>query len=298
MTEAPSSTGSSAGPSTGTSPPHPGPLADPAWLHRHLDAPGLRILDVRKGSATFRNGHVPGSVHADYAAAGWRAAAEGAPGMLPPLDDLARLVGGLGIDADILVVLVPAGLTANDFGAAARVYWTLKTLGHDRVAVLRGGFAAWSGDPARPVATGPGAAPEPREFRVRYRPELRATAGEVERARERHEALLVDARSEAQFRGEEKSPDARTAGTIPGSLHLDSQGLFPAGDLRTPAGTVPEGKPVITFCNTGHSAALAWFALSEVEGRPEVRLYDGSMSHWTQDPSRPVARGNGDGGGD
>lgn len=53
---------------------------------------------------------------------------------------------------------------------------------------------------------------------------------------------------------------------------------------------MPQG-PVVSYCNTGHSAAANWFVLSEVLGRDEVALYDGSMTDWTQDPDRPVATG-------
>ncbi|HEV7372395.1 sulfurtransferase [Arenibaculum sp.] len=271
--------------------PHPGPLADPEWLHRHLDDPGLRIVDVRSGADAFRQAHVPNAVHADYAAAGWRAAAEGAPGMLPPVDRLCDLVSSLGIGNGTLVVLVANGLTAGDFGNAARVYWTFKVLGHDRVTILRGGLAGWTSDPARPVEAGPGADPERRPFTASYRPGLRAAVDEVENASETGHSVLLDARSLAQHRGEEKSPAARVPGTIPGAMWLDWERLYSAGELKTPAGAVPEDKPVIAFCNTGHSAALAWFVLSEVEGRPDVSLYDGSMSHWTQDPSHPVVAG-------
>ena len=62
------------------------------------------------------------------------------------------------------------------------------------------------------------------------------------------------------------------------------------GDLAALFGHVPKG-PAISYCNTGHTAALNWFVLSEVLGRDEVALYDGSMTEWTQDPERPVATG-------
>jgi thiosulfate/3-mercaptopyruvate sulfurtransferase len=273
--------------------PHPGPLADPEWLHRHLNAPGLRILDVRSGSDAYVQAHVPNAVHADYAAAGWRTTMEGAPGMLPPVERLCDLVSSLGIGNDTMVVLVPNGVTASDFGNAARVYWTFKVLGHDLVTILRGGFAGWTADPARPVESGPGTAPGRRPFTPNLCPGLRAAVDEVEHASETGDSILLDARSLAQHRGEEKSPAARVPGTIPGSIWLDWERLYPEGGLRVPAGIVPEdGRPVITFCNTGHSAALAWFALSEIEKRPDVALYDGSMSHWTQDPDHPVVAGD------
>jgi thiosulfate/3-mercaptopyruvate sulfurtransferase len=278
---------------TDTPPTHPGPLATPDWLHRHLGSPGLRIVDLR-GREAFERAHVPGSVHADYAR-GWRVTAEGAPGMAPSAEQVEELLGSLGIDAGTHVVLVAGGANASEMGGAARAHWTLRLYGHDRVSVLQGGFAGWAADPSRPVESGPPPAVERRDFRASYRPELRATVDEVERAVGQGGAVLLDARSAAQFRGEEKSPAARVAGTLPGSVRLDLDRVDPAGDLSLPAGAAPAGvagqDPVIAFCNTGHSAALAWFVLGEVGGRPGIKLYDGSMSHWTQDPKRPVVEG-------
>ncbi|WP_207479766.1 sulfurtransferase [Arenibaculum pallidiluteum] len=270
--------------------PWPGPLAAAAWLQGHLGTPGLVILDVRP-IERYRLGHVPGALHSDYA--GWRATSEGAPGMLPDPGALASMIGALGIGNDALVVLVPEGQNAGDFGNAARIYWTFKVLGHDRVSILEGGHAGWtSGPAARPVQAGDAPAPAPARFSVTLRPELRATAAEVEAAVARGDTRLVDARGDAQFLGEAKSPAARAAGTLPGAVQLDAERLFAENAFRVEPGDVTEQPGgIITFCNTGHSAAVTWFALSEVSGRKDVRLYDGSMSHWTQDPARPAVPG-------
>lgn len=275
-----------------TAPAWPGPLAAPAWLHAQLGAPGLVVLDLRP-KERFLAAHVPGALHSDYA--GWRATAEGAPGMLPEPAALAEAAGRLGIGNETLVVLVPEGRTASDFGNAARVYWTLKVLGHDRVSILDGGFAGWEAGPARPAEAGEAPAPVPARFEARLRPELRADAAEVAAAIEHGDTLLLDARGDAFFRGETKSPAARVPGTIPGARQLDAEAVFAEGTMRVPEGSLPE-RPggIITFCNTGHSAAVTWFALSEVSGHKDVRLYDGSMSHWTHDPARPVVAGRKD----
>ena len=86
------------------------------------------------------------------------------------------------------------------------------------------------------------------------------------------------------------------AGHIPGAVSLDYTSAFdsdtgrlkPADELVKLFGKVPAG-PAIAYCNTGHTAALNWFVMSEVLSRDEVALYDGSMTDWTQDPERPVA---------
>jgi rhodanese-related sulfurtransferase len=137
-------------------------LIAPEALEAQLGSSNLVVIDIRSpvdggGKAAYEAGHVPGAVHSDYAADGWRAKVGNAPGMLPPLDHLAVLAGRLGIKPHDNVVIVPAGVSATDFAAAARIYWTLKLIGHGQQAILDGGFKAWSADPKRPVETGPSA---------------------------------------------------------------------------------------------------------------------------------------------
>jgi thiosulfate/3-mercaptopyruvate sulfurtransferase len=125
---------------------------------------------------------------------------------------------------------------------------------------------------------------------------LRAQVQAVERAVTHADATLLDGRSQAQFDGREKSPQATRAGHLPGAVHLDHTRAFqpatgrlrPVAELEQLFEKVPPG-PVVSYCNTGHLASTNWFVLSEVLKRPEVTLYDGSMSEWTQDPGRPVA---------
>jgi thiosulfate/3-mercaptopyruvate sulfurtransferase len=278
-------------------PPSASPLISPEQLALRLKEPGLLVLDVRPRE-TFEAGHVPGAVQSDYAADGWRVARGGAGGLLPEADALSALLGRLGLRPDHEVVVVPAGAGVNDFNAAARVYWTLKVAGHRGVSLLDGGYTGWTRDPSRPVETGPVRSRPESDYPVRLDPRLRAELGDVEQAIARGSVALVDARSTAAFEGREKSPQARVGGRLPGAVLADvSEAYDPAANRLRPREEleevfvkVPEGE-AISYCNTGHSAAGNWFVLSEVLGRPDVRLYDGSMSEWTQDPTRPVETG-------
>ena len=99
----------------------------------------------------------------------------------------------------------------------------------------------------------------------------------------------------AIFDGKEKAPAAKAYGHIPGAINLDSATLLRSGDqpaaarrtqLAKIAASLPAG-PVVAYCNTGHWAATDWFVLSAVLGRPDVRLYDGSMVEWTADAQPP-----------
>lgn len=277
-------------------------LVSPDVLAGALGSPDLVIIDIRSaaegGRQAFELGHVPGAVHSDYAADGWRAKVGNAPGMLPPLDHLAQLAGQLGIRPASKVVIVPVGLGVTDLAAAARVYWTLKLIGHGQQAILDGGFKAWQAGSGRPVATGPAAARAAPPYPVVMQQKLRSTADATLVASKGKLATLVDARSANYFEGREKAAEAARAGHIPGAVSRDyaeafdpaSGRLKPVGDLAALFGGVPKG-PAISYCNTGHTAALNWFVMSEVLGREEVSLYDGSMTDWTQDPERPVETG-------
>lgn len=282
-----------------------GPLITSGELAGLLGQPGLVVLDIRSavdggGRAAYEAGHVPGAIHTDYVAGGWRVKdAGGGAGMLPDATALGRLLGDLGVTPASRVVVASAGTSAGDLAAASRVYWTLKVAGHDAVSLLDGGMAAWvaAGHPLDSAVAEPiPAAPYP----VRLRSALRATLPEVELAVAEGSALLLDTRNRASFVGEERSGVAARAGRIPGALHQEGAKAYDpaAGRLKARPElealfALPEGE-ALAYCNTGQQAATNWFVLSEVLGRPNVRLYDGSMSEWTADPSRPVETGTKD----
>lgn len=277
-----------------------GPLVSVDELADQHDRDNVVILDVRSGidgsdRSDFEAGHIPGAIYASYTEAGWRQERDGVPGTLPEVEALEELIGSLGVDNDTHVVVVPAGVGSTDFGSAARVYWTFKVLGHDSVSILNGGHAAWV-EAGHDVDTGWN---EPTEttFSADFRPELIADADGVEEARQAG-VQLVDNRPADQFSGREAHPAARAPGTIPGSLNVEQQHLThedtaflvdgdTIGDLMQQAGVEDNGR-TITFCNTGHWAALGWFAMSEVAGYTEVAMYDGSMTDWAQDQNRPL----------
>ncbi|MDB5512199.1 MAG: rhodanese-like domain protein [Enterovirga sp.] len=278
------------------------PLLAPADLAGRLGDRGLVVLDVRSagyggGRAAFDSGHIPGSVHSDYVADGWREAQGAAPGLLPSAESLSELFGRLGIRPDDHVVVVPAGMSSGDFSVAARIFWTFRAAGHRRLSMLDGGFTAWL-EGGFPIDEGAAVPPEPTTYAVTPDPSVRALLPEVEQVVAGGGAALVDSRGPKSFLGEEKSPQAARAGRLPGAVNVEglraydarANRLRPREELEALFAPVPAG-PAIPYCNTGQAAATDWFVLSEVLRRPEVRLYDGSMSEWTADPSRPVETG-------
>lgn len=282
---------------------HPSPLVDATWLEAQLGSDDLVVLDVRSAiddggdRASFEAARIPGSRYSSYTDAGWREARGGVVGLMPAVDDLETLIGGLGIDNDDTVVVVAAGTGPTDFGSAARVYWTFKALGHDEVTILNGGFAGWE-QQGHDVVSGTANDPEAADFSAALQERLLATTEEVASAQVAGEPL-VDARPPAFYRGETQSPAARVPGTIPESVNLPHDGSLEGRDGayylqveslkdRIDQLGLDRKAPTVAFCNTGHWAASGWFQLSELGGLENVTMYDGSMAAWTRDDERLV----------
>lgn len=276
-----------------------GPLVSVDWLYENLNRAGMVVVDVRSeidgtDREKFRQGHIPGAVYTSYTDTGWRVERDGVPGMLPSVHDLEIHIGNLGISNDTDVVVVPAGETATDVASATRVYWTFKVLGHDDVAVLNGGYKAWT-EAGYPLEEG-GSLAWGANFEADFRPELIADTSEVQQARQSG-VQLVDNRPPEQFLGRDKHPASRAGGTIPEARNLPEHQLTQDGtafmlDRETLEALLQqasiEDRETVTFCNVGHWASLGWFAMSEIAGMENVALYDGSMTRWTQKEARPL----------
>ena len=274
------------------------PLVTAEWLKAHAGDENLKIIDIRDKIADTDLGELPyiaNAAVAPYASAGWRVEVDGVPAQIPPAEQIAELIGSLGVDGDDHVVIVPWGTDSSEFGGATRVYWTFKYLGHDAVSILDGGWRQYDAVGGERVAAA--ATPVAAEFPVQVRPELRATTADVEAALAAG-VKLIDARPEEQHLGQSKSPVVRIEGTIPGSLSVPHSNFYSSeyasfalpetiAALTQSVGLADDEKNIV-FCNTGHWASIAWFALHEVGGNENTAMYDGSMAEWAADPARPI----------
>lgn len=283
------------------------PLVEPTWLAEHLEDAQVVVLDIRNkidggSQKVYRQGHIPGAVYSNYLKDGWRREVNGVVGMLPPKAELEQLIGKLGISNDNHVVIVHGGVSSTDFGSAARVYWTFRVLGHDQVSILDGGWRAWTAEYPERTQSGLVQA-KPARFRAsaQLNEQLITHANGVERGVEQGSSVFVDARTTEQYLGEAKHPKAHAAGRVPKAIHLENTvfvsaetgKMLPAEEIRELArqAKIPENAEIVSYCNTGHWAAVAWFGLSEVAGYKNVRMYDGSMVEWTQDAQHPLIVG-------
>ncbi len=266
-------------------------------LADNLDRPNWVVVDCRfdladtgAGRLAYERGHIPGAVyaHLDRDLSGPPETDAGRH-PLPAPQELVNRFRRLGIRRDSQVVAY------DDVGGmiAGRLWWMLRYMGHEAVAILNGGWAAWveaglqvvSGQENRPPGDFAGA---PRRDRLVLLDEVPA------------QGMLIDARAPARYRGDEEPLDSR-AGHIPGArnhfygLNLDDTGrLRPVAELQARFGEIldtPDSGTVTVYCGSGVSACLNIAAMIHA-GFPEPRLYVGSWSEWSADPGRPAATGD------
>lgn len=276
-------------------------LVDVATLAAHLDDPEWAVFDCRfdledkaRGEADYLQAHIPGAVYV-HLERDLSAPVTGRNGRhpLPSLEAMEALFSRLGVHEGLQVVAY------DDAGGpyAARLWWMLRYLGHEAVAVLDGGWPAWreAGLPARSGRE----SRAPAAFRARPRPNLRCEAEEILANLNSPSLILVDARAPERYRGETEPYDP-VAGRIPGARNrfwkdnLDPEGRFlPREALRAAfaavLGEVPPAQAVV-YCGSGVTACHNLLAMAHA-GLEGARLYPGSWSEWCADPQRPVARG-------
>jgi thiosulfate/3-mercaptopyruvate sulfurtransferase len=243
---------------------------------------GAVILDARPPEA-YAAGHLPGAVHADpnVHLATPDDPARGGRHPLPPIEQWAAQLGAWGIGPETTVIVVDDQSGAN---AAARAWWMLRAAGHERVALLDGGLAAYDRTLSTEVR-----APKPREpYPVRKWECPTVDADTVEVRRKDPAWKVLDVRSATRFRGEIEPIDP-IAGHIPGAINLPyTDNLELSGRFKSPAalraqyeqlfGDTPVDR-VIVHCGSGVTACHTLLAL-EAAGLHGASLYVGSWSEW------------------
>ena len=278
-------------------------LVDTATLAAHLTDPAWVVVDCRFaladaawGSREYLARHIPGAVYADLERdLSGEVSGRNGRHPLPDPETLMRTVGGFGISDGAQVVVYD-----QDSGMfASRLWWLLRWLGHEGVALLDGGFAKWIAE-GRPVSEGRETR-APRRFAGAPRPQMVVDVGEVARIAAREPSRLIDARAPERYRGDIEPID-RVAGHIPGAVNdhfmqnLDEHGTFRSPQaLRDRLAAAIGGAPpeeIVCYCGSGVTACHNLLAL-ERAGLRGARLYAGSWSEWSSDPSRPVEQSPG-----
>ena len=264
-----------------------------------LQNPGWVFIDCRyslqepdQGYQDYLKGHIPGSiyVHLDRDLSGKVVAGKTGRHPLPEIEPFVERISTWGIDHQTQVIVYD-----NSGGAlAARLWWMLRWLGHDRVAVLDGGWKAWveSGNSqekkefARPR----------RVFLPKQQQDFIVTADFVEKIRNDPDYLLIDARSPQRYWAVEETIDS-VSGHIPGAIsapyseNLDEEGFFLDDESLKKRFEIvlldypPEN--IVVYCGSGVTTGHNMIAMLRV-GYELPKLYAGSWSDWISDSSRPT----------
>ncbi len=277
-------------------------LVSVEWLNQHLDDPDLVVVDCTvmveadeqgglrmvNGRANYESGHIPTAAFADLMG-NLTDVDSPLEFAMPSPEQFVAAMSALGVSDDSRVVLYDAQYTAW----AARVWWMLRWIGFDRVALLDGGLGAWTAA-GYPLSTQPANRP-PGRLSLELRPHLIADRDEVLSSLGDSDVQLMDAMNGAHYRGE-MAMYARP-GHIPGASNIPSTALFdetgrfrPQDELEMMIGGDPNAR-TITYCGGGIAASANAFALTRL-GFSDVAVYAASLSEWAADPANPMEIGD------
>lgn len=256
---------------------HPELLIEPEELLGRLEDSELVVIDTRPGEE-YAQGHIPGAVHWDLYGVSLHDTTESPLHAFQWL--ICRLLELRGVRPEQAVVFYD-----QDTGQrAARGYWLLTHLGHQKVQVLHGGYAHWvrQGAPVTTAAT----VPKPSTYPLTVQRDCLATAQDILERLGRPDIVILDTRRPTEYYGTEQRADR--GGCIPGAVHIEFlQNLTPDGRLKAPAdlgemyqakGVTPD-KEIICYCQGGYRSAQTYLVLKML-GYPKVRNYLGSWAEW------------------
>jgi thiosulfate/3-mercaptopyruvate sulfurtransferase len=261
-------------------------LLTPAELTALTGTSKIIVLDIRSPD-DYAAGHIAGALSAPYGS--WRGPRDN-PGLQLSDARLTERLQSLGIEPGARVVVTYQGKDTTDFGAAARVYWTLKSAGLTEIAILNGGISSWV-SAGQPLDRAPAVAERSTSRFSMSDERLITREGVQDVLSGARQSTMIDARPPPFWEGKAKHPAALRAGTLAGALNITHDTWFPGSrteltaadrvlEIAREAGYSANGKDLVSFCNTGHWAATNWFAMSELAAIEGVKLYPESMVGW------------------
>ncbi|MBW4641582.1 MAG: sulfurtransferase [Goleter apudmare HA4340-LM2] len=263
-------------------------IVSQTWLLEHLNDPQVVIVDCRfsladpqLGKQQYQASHIEGSYYLDLNEDLSSSVREhGGRHPLPNPTDLAYKLSEIGVNYQKTLVVA---YDDSRLAFASRLWWLLRYLGHEQVAVLDGGFASWqkAGYPITEMITQPRQA----TFIPQIQAELAVDITDVKNRKDLPQVVLVDSRESDRYRGE-REPIDKIAGHIPGAVNYpwqevtDSSGyLLPPAEQRCRWEKLEQAEEIFVYCGSGVTACVNLLSL-EVAGIHQGKLYPGSWSDW------------------
>ena len=279
---------------------NPDVLVDPAWVAAHSDDPQVCLIEIaglgQDDLQAYKAGHVPRAYPWKWKDMLWETHMRD----FPTPQEFARRLGAAGIDNDTTVVFYGEGV---QFGIYA--WWVFRYCGHANVRVLDGARQRWANDGRALVTEIPPPRPA-RNYKPGFRVEnMRILRDDVLKSLGRPQTLLLDGRSPEEYRGERVGatggPDvgAMCYGRIPGARPLFFEALLLADKSLKPHDQLKQivdeigiepGKEIIVYCRLSHRATVLYFALTQILGLDNVKVYDGSWTEWGNVVGLPIER--------
>lgn len=266
----------------------PTPIVSIEWLVTHLDHPNLVILDATKTkvgqkelSAEAKTKRIPRARIFDLQNT-FKDQNAPLPNTMPSPEYFEKEAQKIGINQESVIVIYDH----HGVYSSPRAWWIFKTMGHQNVAVLDGGFPAWK-NANLPIATQADYDGEVGNFKTNYQPHLIKSAKEVLENLDKKDIAILDARSEGRFYGTAPEPRANLkGGHIPGSQNLPSSKIIKDGKLLSKAELMEiynafdlENKEVIFTCGSGITACVIALG-AEITGHHSKAVFDGSWTEW------------------
>ncbi len=279
------------------------PVVSVQWLHDAIanpatpTSPSVVVVDCRfslmqpeLGRQQYEAGHIPGAYYLDLNQdLSSPVASHGGRHPLPDVNGLASKLAAIGIHSQTTWVVA---YDDSRFAFASRLWWLLRYLGHDRVAVLDGGLAAWQGAGYPVSADIP--PPQTGNFIPQVRSPLVVDIDTVAQRKELPTVALVDSREGDRYRGE-REPIDPIAGHIPGAINLPWQEVTTTEGFVQPVSlhqqrwqSLAHADEILVYCGSGVTACVNLLSL-ELAGLVNGKLYAGSWSDWCSYPDRPIA---------
>jgi thiosulfate/3-mercaptopyruvate sulfurtransferase len=266
---------------------NPNLLVEVNWVEERLKAPNIRIVDMRDEKA-YKEAHMPGAVHIEEA--GLRNAEERLT-YLPKPETFTEMVSKAGINNKTHVLIYDA----EGGKMAARLWYVLNAFGHKRVSLINGGWQRWVAEKYPTTAEVPNITPA--SFKVKEYPDMTCPLPTL--LNRKPDIVVLDTRSEKEFRGQTLSPGAKQAGRIPGAVNVDWKDNVEGSFMEFKSGAdlmamyitrgINPDKEIVVYCASGGRASQTLFTLKLI-GYKRVKVYYGSFRDYSALENAPIEK--------